>query len=641
VGIDTLSLTRFKGTVAVYSLEKFNLVVGPNGAGKSAIPEALQYAIEGTTRDSVLVALDDGFAFARGLMCEATQSGSKLTTSLQIQGRDGLSASMAAGAIAEHCGTFAPTFALSRFLALSPERQRDFVLKLCAAGRSDTSVGRLLERIRVAVLRDKLGTQHVDGHVYGGGQASHLWDQLSRPDRAALDQVIAAIEPDLGGEITSAIATALAEVKTITNQTKRDGDRARATAQELAGQKATLPVVAGAVADLQEQEAALRRQREECLEQLASQQGRAGARTTLERTIADCATRMQTAQVVLSELRAELDEHLGAPQTGDPSLAESPVMAARQAAEDASKGCENARVSVSNAERRVDQLAAEIGALQGSEWAKAQALVYQIDNVSQTSIGPWMQLCELIAKNAKEDRVSSLEGALKTAHVALATARTNLGAAETAVRTRNADFEQARKTEDIAKRIHVTLTDLGRANDERAKARCELENLHAAGGMVNVEDLQNQIAGIESRLCALADQIDAKRRLDNLNEAQLKAVALAEQQAKLHDMAKVVAEAIRAVRETLMGELIAPLLDRIRAFLAIAAPGRVPFCDLVGHTGKPRFELGWEDMREAGEYQSTKVTFDALSGGEQAIYGAALALAMVSLANVPLRLLWP
>jgi len=77
---------------------------------------------------------------------------------------------------------------------------------------------------------------------------------------------------------------------------------------------------------------------------------------------------------------------------------------------------------------------------------------------------------------------------------------------------------------------------------------------------------------------------------------------------------------------------VAPLLDQVNEFLAIAAPGRTAYCELVDAKGKPIFELGWKT-------EDVRVSLPALSGGEAAMFCAGLALALVKLADPPLKLL--
>ena len=100
-----------------------------------------------------------------------------------------------------------------------------------------------------------------------------------------------------------------------------------------------------------------------------------------------------------------------------------------------------------------------------------------------------------------------------------------------------------------------------------------------------------------------------------------------------HDIWKGLGKAARTVREILMVDLVKPLLDRMNRFLATAAPGHQAYADLENPAGRAVFDLGW--ISDSVD----RVGIKALSGGERATFGAALAYALVSVAQVPMRLL--
>ncbi len=178
-----------------------------------------------------------------------------------------------------------------------------------------------------------------------------------------------------------------------------------------------------------------------------------------------------------------------------------------------------------------------------------------------------------------------------------------------------------------ALKLSIEGKQAGRVETER-----RLNDLLSAGGDIPIETLTQQQASVTQALNEVAQQIRAKQAWQVLEQQLAECTANAEAAQVLHDTAKAVCDAIRTLRESLMTELVAPLLDSINRFLAIAAPGRSAHCALENDRGKSCFELGWSD----GMARRPMV---ALSGGEQVIFGAGLAYALVRLANVNLRLL--
>jgi len=180
------------------------------------------------------------------------------------------------------------------------------------------------------------------------------------------------------------------------------------------------------------------------------------------------------------------------------------------------------------------------------------------------------------------------------------------------------------------------VASLDRKRQDRIAAEKALNELRSAGGWIPNEQLEQQRNGITDQVNAIDADIDAKGKYQALESELARAIADTERETVRHDVAKRVAQAIRAIRDGLMGELVRPLLDRINKFLAVAAPGCVAYCELEqikGETRKPIFEIGWEvdGMK--------RVSLPALSGGEAALFGAGLAYALVCIANPPLRLL--
>lgn len=206
-----------------------------------------------------------------------------------------------------------------------------------------------------------------------------------------------------------------------------------------------------------------------------------------------------------------------------------------------------------------------------------------------------------------------------------------------AIETLATDLE--RRADGIAAAIKLhdqNLADLEAKRKNRIETERQMNELRSAGGWVPAEQLEAQRTALTEQIANVDADLDLKNRFQALEAELQKAIVATESETVRHDVAKQIAAAIRALRDGLMGELVRPLLERMNKFLSVAAPGRVAYCELEqvkGETRKPIFEIGWE---VDGMY---RVPLPALSGGEAALFGGALAYALVCIANPPLRLL--
>jgi len=97
-----------------------------------------------------------------------------------------------------------------------------------------------------------------------------------------------------------------------------------------------------------------------------------------------------------------------------------------------------------------------------------------------------------------------------------------------------------------------------------------------------------------------------------------------------------VQDAIKAVREVIMDDMVRPLLDTVDEFLRLAGVERSAYCTLANGRGKAIFDLGWVVDVDGLE---RRISLDTMSGGESALFGAALAYAMLKAANQPSKVL--
>jgi hypothetical protein len=188
--------------------------------------------------------------------------------------------------------------------------------------------------------------------------------------------------------------------------------------------------------------------------------------------------------------------------------------------------------------------------------------------------------------------------------------------------------ERTRRTSEIA-RLNQQIAGL---QTQRTEAVCALETLTDSRKGDDLAALRGRRVNIETAIAEVKAKIEKKTRFDLLKQEFDAANLKAENQRIYHDCCKALVKALKVIRETIMRERVEPVVSRMDRFLEAAMPGTRAFCDLINDLDRDDFALGWK----RGDL---KVTLPALSGGERAIFQAALLYALVTLANPPLRLL--
>lgn len=733
--VKSVHCVDFKGITEVVELRQCNVIVGPNGVGKTARALALTFAVTGRTPlgdrpeatfklagpngCSVGIALDDGFTWRRRLHIDRHTHALSMALDIPTQGRLGVRA--AEKALERHVGSFAPMFDLGAFLDLSDENRRAFVLRLCAgaaeAGECDAE--ELANRI-YANVHD----------VVAAGKATGI-----RPLEPALTPIIESLKPVLVGDLPTALGAAIETVRDLTNASKADHRRATEAARKLTENKAARDTVAGSVESLTEKRTAMVREREQIIAQLGTQEGRDSARKASRAKMAECEqviaaeTPQLASQVAASALggdanaahnkrarAAELRDTVTIPDLSDLETAKTQAVVAFDAAVAEHASAEGHVVAL---EAMNSELAARLEAAHDSPWRKVEGFLATLKPAmdlvavrkaqgweqTQTEVAAaWAELHELVTlhlppenevegvKEAWAEAKATHEQAFKAKAVSAARSEECKAAADTARVALDEAFEKRAAVANDVKDNFVQAEELeGQANQilERLNGIAELERtisqwvkwrlehaeelskLDAEGGHVNVGLLTQQRDGLQHTIATLDEQIKAKEHYATLDAELLKCVASAESALARHEMCKVVATAIRDLREELMAELVQPLLDGINKFLAIACPGHEAYCSLmasrrftsraacsasiqsmaavsspyvlsesasksratlVNDKDRPVFELGWNDGQR-------RVPLPALSGGETALFCCGLAYALVSLADTPLKLL--
>lgn len=696
--INKIKLNHFKGVSGEFDLSALNLAVGPNGSGKTALLQAIQWAIEGRTQlggtleataqlahvtgCAVTVTVDDGFSWTRSL--ERNNRENVLTQHVAIAGRDGLSAKSAQAAIAEHIGKdgelFAPMFDLRNFLDLSEDRRRDFVMGLCARATADVLPSDIMGQITHQYLILELG----EGTVRSNPDEMALFGMLAQSTREAYEQIgkeVSKVASVIAREgVAAGIAAAAEIVRRIALTARTTKDQARQAARRLADEKAGARIVAENLDTLEARLASTQKHIGELGEQIAHQDGRAKARTSLQCTIELNQTTIRdyinkTVDAPDLSRLPELEAQLAAPQTYSYPDLDAARELARQRTADLSGTTHRAATWEREGRDRQAQkqrLTEERGRLAQDPWTLiknelAKAVDVLDDTIPAVASKAIRTAYELAIQHAADsfnriylidEDLAKLETAIVEAATYTTEAKAAVEAASTALADANrrvAECEQvqraldAQRREDETKREGIRRVviglqqaklnhearerDIRAAQDAMLDAQRRLDELDAQGGYVPVAELESQRKGLTDQAALIQHNINAKRQALATDEQLTKCLAAAERDEVLHRVAEQVRDAIRAVRETLMVQLVEPLLGHMRAFLSDAlGEGCVPYCRLEKDNGKPIFELGWT----VGD---RRVSEPALSGGERALFGAALAYALVRLADPPLKVL--
>lgn len=217
-----------------------------------------------------------------------------------------------------------------------------------------------------------------------------------------------------------------------------------------------------------------------------------------------------------------------------------------------------------------------------------------------------------------------------------------------------------RNLESTAVQMDIALNESRSAKTrvERDIALCEQGIREAASAAESLKQLQADKATIETELAAAqaestgslefleaeytrcdADVANRHKALSDFEKYQAtdmtltNAIANAEGKKVAHAVGKLIVGAIKTLRESIMQEMIAPVTDLMNQFLMGVDASWSAFILLDNPTGKRViFRMGL--VREG-----KSVDYEALSGGEHAIFVAALAFALTTLANPPLKLL--
>jgi chromosome segregation ATPase len=704
----SLTTKGFKGALDRIDLgdRRLLLATGPNGSGKTSLIEAISYAIRGRTKIGgrpedtaklgghagleVVGTTSDGFNWAR------TLSRHPKTRAISMSARAGGETGKDADAtIKERLGEFAPTFDLSEFTGLSPDKRRAFILGLCATAtpKDASDSERLAWRTRIEVYRahHDIGPSTVDLAMRDRDDAAAdemLAEHLPRRFRQYMDETIDSVVNIDVSDLAAQLNCMVDGATKAKNTAHRDKGESDAASRKLSDRKNQIGVISGNVADMNAEIEQLRAQKEEHVKQKANQEGRNSARESLnqqiERKRRSLAGNKRTLDGYESDKGPSLSdaEQMEAEALEKEQTLESFDGATMDAAnESLSEGTRELmrtgdkltklRREQENAKRVLMQYAESIELAKNDVFGKSLALLEEILAIIPElgDLDKYAELRTLLHEHSKIDDVSKLQESYekqmpqcKGIDEDAACAELEFNEIETRLETQKADLEEAREQQrEHAKRSNSlrelinalrsdaskilsrregmisTITSLQNLIDseksELVDLECKLNDLDSDGGTVDLDSLDAVINGADIQIKAIKQNIEQKKSYDRLAEELARCVSEAEEQRSLYDAASAVVDAVKVVREEVIDELVRPVTDRVREFLRAGGMDINVYCDLSNINGRAIFDLGWivDDTR--------KISMDALSGGESAVFCAALLYALTMLADPPLKLL--
>lgn len=525
-----------------------------------------------------------------------------------------------------------------------------------------------------------------------------LATKLSEAERQALDvacdQVRDAI--DVATSQTSAIGLALAEAKNNANLTKRTHTEKNAAANQLAQEHASLRVVAESVEVLRARQSELNIQRDTLRTDIDKHDAWVRSIEVVNRSVVMAEAKVAELETALEAAKRKAEqapdlrkqaEEFEAKANGRAVAFAAPVdsqdIASAQARLRELEALHDAcarqiREAVSHhgiMSRHRDSIAIKVNAAKNDPWREAQRLVagfreaisglhvvkdeimYSVAEL-ETFIGNQLSGPTLAQLQADLD---AAQKAVDSAHDGCVGARARADQAvkdvaeqrtfiDQLIAARNEQQNQILAVRDEIREATQAAKDLRRdaaaldaaletatsqlieARDRLLTLRRQKDESHTAAGNINRDLSAENLVAIENHIGDLTKMISAKISHAAL-EAKLQETRAAAERAMVeHETLKKLADAIRVFRDQLMGELVSPLLSSVDKFLAASGKGVTAYADLEDARGKPCLDLGWVT-------DSRRIPLDAMSGGETALFSAALAYALIMLGDPALKLL--
>ena len=662
----TISLQGFKGLDRTYELGGATVLTGRNGSGKSACREGLVYALTGavpagktldavakyfTPRGGTVTVTDSkGNWIKRGISRDHEKH--KNTEILECSDHEG------DGETPDESRWYAEPLAIdvAELLTLSPVKLREFFLSLCGGGTPDAE--KILAAIAVNYARNI------------AGPAANQ-DTLAKPEDLPDDIMALATEWTRDGGLWETLTAAMIDVEG----------------------KTTSKVMLDLGKDAKEERLAARRLALSAQAAIGELEAEAeGARATAH-LLRDRRRAVETAQANLSELQERAARWQEANEAKD--RAEKRFATARQAASNSAKAAEacpktyeppdepDKDSQIPDLEDRLAVIATETAdidafmadAAKEEEWlfdarqaitglekqvaeqdahpiARADAVVAEIPDAAHPKMPELRVLVAKIAEGihatrktlmahllfqqgqllekekGEEARHEQIEATVAKTKALIAERRTIQEELKNR-KEEDASLAQAWRA-DVAEH-NKAASDYTRAH-ERAKAaaeamkQAEAEAQHTSQRVELANFTPTAVDMAEASFYQAKANLQTAEEAAGIVKAHEDAVIRAKTMKLSRDAWKHAESAIAAARERLVGETVAPLLEDINEVLAGASRPERAYLELENKRGKAIFELGWKT-------NGATVSAAALSGGQTALFCAALACAVVRRTN--------
>lgn len=498
-------------------------------------------------------------------------------------------------------------------------------------------------------------------------------------------------EGDLTTKVAAMVATANAD-KNLANKTAKE---MRAAGAVLTQRKNELAVVAKRVDELEEE-------RDDWVTKQDDLKKRAAQIDALDLAIASAQSREARRTKTIYGLKAKAEEaNTAAEQTPDLEAeaadlrrqadeVKAAVMALPEAhtdAVDAARQKSGAlKGSVDLIEGQLNELATErtganqqLTTLQSDAWGQANDLLEQVDPepLDETSRQHFTEALGLVSMHVADDRSERIEairdqldriqqkiGLLTDQHrhrqneaeeaacelsQATADLEAQQQARQSALEVNEERQNTARVIQKQADEIDRQIAEIGKAQEAAAEAiqktqaavteatREEQQSRQTMAALGSLPEIQQQLTAAEQAIAQLDSQIRTKKDYAVLDHQLAECLANAEQQEMTYAVAKAAEAAAKNLRKVLVGQQVKPLTGHMDTFLETAYPGHRVYCDLETPRGRETFDLGFEIEQEDGTIQ--RVSWDAFSGWQNAVFGTALIYGFCALKDVPLKVL--
>ncbi len=651
--ITKVVLDGYKGHRTV-ELGERTLLSGPNGLGKSAVLEGIRYALSGEVPTgksleevakyfpdrggSVTVVDAAGNFISRGI--EHDYEKKKISATLEQQGD------------AEWIANEA-LLDMRGFLALSPNKRREFVLRLVGAGETPTD-----QEIHVTLARDyakQIGGLGADVSILDGRLDDlpeeirslaekwlALWGVLSSHLRTGENTASAIFQRlvDAARERKNSSRRAAIEAKAAIRELEAAAKGARAAAAELKKRRYEAAEATERFGAAREQ-AARREQAQEALE--AEDKNRAklasrlefcqtavvetpGARPEVDvgdlikevaryradgEETADLARDANDALELLSSFEDELSQGrtvVDALEKDIAQLESEPIARAVELVDTLKKDTSQLLIT-RTLRRRLNELLDLVEELAESWRTRRDAAIARLEAWRRDTSGLEQRCAELAKKTPSRDEY---EGLMRKAFAL----RNQEKVAAAAMFERVKEKKQALEEWEVKSHRATEVC----AEVKALKERYEAARAHHAELAAQVAQMPDpSLQGLERAAQAAKEALQEAEEAAGAVKAYEEAVERAQSEKVAENAWKAAEAACKRARETYVADIVKPLVDDVGALLAVAGRQEQVYLLLENDNGKPIFDLGWT----LGE---SRRSLNALSGGEAILFVTALAL---------------